>query len=71
MTVDPGVSVASVTVNGVPVDSVDSTGKFFTQVFVAPGLNDFGFTVTDTLAQLPQRFQKTTILEKDLGRFLP
>ncbi len=42
---------APVIVNGIPVDTIDASGNFFTQVFVAPGANTFEFTAVDAFGQ--------------------
>jgi hypothetical protein len=46
-----GTASDPVTVNGLPVDTMDAAGNFFTQVFVAPGQNAFEFTATDSFGQ--------------------
>ena len=43
--------IAYVTVNEVPVDAVDSAGRFFSQVDILPGENTFDVTAVDTLGR--------------------
>ena len=40
-------SIANVTVNGVPVDVLDATGRFFARVPVQLGINEFEIVATD------------------------
>jgi RHS repeat-associated protein len=47
----PNALVSLVTVNGVPVDSFDIAGNFFTKLFVGPGHNTYVFTVEDSAGQ--------------------
>jgi RHS repeat-associated protein len=47
----PGSRIASVSVNGQPVDAVDVAGQFFASVQIAAGANVFDFVATDTLGQ--------------------
>lgn len=44
-------SIVSVTVNGKPVDLLDGSGSFFTQVAIPPGQSTFTFTATDAFDQ--------------------
>ena len=44
-------SIVMVTVNGVPVDSLDAAGDFFTRVEIQPGRNMFDFVATDEAGQ--------------------
>src|SRR4051794_13420368 len=42
-----GYGSAPVTVNGKPVETMDTAGDFFTRVLVRPGQNTFNFVATD------------------------
>src|SRR5262249_44191368 len=42
-------SIVRVTINGVPVEALDSAGQFFGQVTVQPGRNVFVVAATDSL----------------------
>ncbi|TVS19191.1 MAG: hypothetical protein EA424_09215, partial [Planctomycetaceae bacterium] len=41
------VPLATVMIDGAPVDALDAAGRFFTQVMVAPGQNSFQLTAVD------------------------
>lgn len=47
----PLTTLASVTVNGQRVETIDAAGNFFTRVSVVSGTNAFTFTATDNLGQ--------------------
>ena len=51
LAVAPNATITNVVVNGAPVDVLDASGGFFTQVDVIPGQNVFEFTTTDTYGQ--------------------
>jgi RHS repeat-associated protein len=51
----PLTSLASVTVNGQPVEALDAADNFFTRVVVGPETNRFTFTATDNLGQTDRR----------------
>ncbi|MCA9191301.1 MAG: hypothetical protein KDB03_06055 [Planctomycetales bacterium] len=44
----PNATIDLITVNGVPLNNVDAAGNFFAQLFVAPGDNEYEFTVIDS-----------------------
>jgi YD repeat-containing protein len=45
--------VVTVTVDGVPVEALDSGGRFFTRLRIGPGENAFEFTASDGSRQTP------------------
>ncbi|MEZ6032636.1 MAG: DUF4114 domain-containing protein [Planctomycetaceae bacterium] len=47
----PFASLDYVSVNGIPVESYDGAGNFFTRIFVGPGENVFEFTAHDSRDQ--------------------
>ena len=44
----PSATLDLVTVNGVPLTSIDAAGNFFAQLFVGPGENEFEFAAIDS-----------------------
>ncbi len=48
----PNATIDLITVNGVPVETVDGGGNFFARLFVGPGENEFEFQLLDSSGQL-------------------
>ena len=57
-----------VTVNGVPLTSVDAAGKFFVQLFVGPGENEFEFIAIDSNGSTGSQVIKISGTERDTSK---
>ncbi len=62
----PNATIDLITVNGIPVETVDGGGNFFVRLFVGPGENEFEFQLLDSSGQLAT--QTITLTGQQLAR---